>query len=142
MAATLRPSTLSPSTLSPSTLSPSTLRPSTRRHACSGDWLTAARDLGSLPVILRVDRHGNITGNPLSGHGIAAVVATRATAAGLEGTWGGHSLRAGFITQALRRGATFAEVMAQSGHRNPATVEGYNRQNNPFAANAVMRLGL
>ena len=112
-------------------------------HCCSGDTFSRARtELAGLPVLPRVNKHGGVTRAPISGHAVALVVADRAAKAGLEGRYGGHSLRAGFVTEALRRGATYAEVMAQTGHTDPATVEIYNRRTNPFGGNAVTRLGL
>ena len=40
----------------------------------------------------------------------------------------GHSLRAGFVTEALRAGADAHAVMRQTRHRDPATVEVYARE--------------
>ena len=50
---------------------------------------------------------------------------------------GGHSLRAGFVTQAFRNGAQAHEVMRQTGHKNPATLEIYTREHNRLKGNAV-----
>ncbi|MNW70940.1 hypothetical protein D3C74_504890 [compost metagenome] len=51
-------------------------------------------------------------------------------------------MRAGFVTQAVRAGASSLEVMRQTQHTNPATVAVYSRDNDPLAGNAVTRLGL
>lgn len=111
-----------------------------RRHDCP---VSLPRDLDEESRLFVVtDKHGNVGKRPLSGHGIAAVVAKRAHLAGLHGSFGGHSLRSGFVSEALRRGASFAEVMGQTGHQNPSTVETYNRRLNPFSTNAVNSLGL
>jgi hypothetical protein len=37
-------------------------------------------------------------------------------------------LRTGYITTAAERGADFARIMDQSGHRDPETVVGYIRK--------------
>ena len=54
---------------------------------------------------------------------------------------GGHSLRAGFVTEAFRRGADAHAIMRQTGHRSPAMLEVYAREHAPLVGNAVTRLG-
>ena len=46
----------------------------------------------------------------------------------------GHSLRAGFVTQAHLDGASQANIMATTGHRNDATVRRYIRHADPYTA--------
>lgn len=46
--------------------------------------------------------------------------------------FGARSLRAGYITSAVERGADLARIMDQSRHRNPRTVVGYIRRVNAF----------
>lgn len=91
-----------------------------------------------------VYRSGRIEpGRHLSGQAINEVVRRRLAAAGIgPAGYGAHSMRAGFVTQALRAGATDAQVMRQTGHTSPATVHIYDRENNPLRGNAVTRLGL
>ena len=55
---------------------------------------------------------------------------------------GGHSLRAGFVTEAFRRGADAHAIMRQTGHRSPVMLEVYAREHAPLVGNAVTRLGL
>lgn len=55
---------------------------------------------------------------------------------------GGHSLRAGFVTQAVRAGADPGSIMRQTGHTTDAMVRLYTRDHAPLAGNAVTRLGL
>jgi integrase len=57
-------------------------------------------------------------------------------------TLAGHSLRAGFVTQALRAGASAHAIMRQTRHRDPATVEVYARERAPLVGNAVTMVGL
>lgn len=82
------------------------------------------------------DRH-------VTGQAVNEIVRRRLAAAGIgpEG-YGSHSMRAGFVTQALRNGATDAQVMRQTGHRSPTTVHIYDRENNPLRGNAVTKIGL
>jgi integrase len=71
------------------------------------------------------------------------VVQRRVQAIGMNApAYGAHSLRAGFVTEAFRAGATHHEVMRQTGHRDPATVEIYAREGAPLENNAVMKLGM
>jgi integrase len=56
--------------------------------------------------------------------------------------FGDHSLRAGFVTQAVRNGAAVQQIMQQTGHRTEATVQVYVREHDPLKNNAVTRLGL
>ena len=80
---------------------------------------------------------------PMSGSAINAVVKRRVHAVGLDATqFGAHSLRAGFVTQALRGGADYAEVMRQTGHTSPSMVQVYARETDPLRGNAVTKLGL
>ncbi|AMM22661.1 hypothetical protein AX769_21235 (plasmid) [Frondihabitans sp. PAMC 28766] len=74
---------------------------------------------------------------------MAKIVKERARNAGLPAeALSGHSLRAGFITQAIRAGASHHQIMRQSMHKNPATVEIYVRENAPLEQNAVTMIGL
>ena len=70
----------------------------------------------------------------------------RAAAAGFTAArvqrLGGHSLRAGFVTEAFRRGADAHAIMRQTGHRSPVMLEVYAREHSPLVGNAVTRLGL
>lgn len=64
-------------------------------------------------------------GPGLSPAAIAAIVQRRAALAGLQGDFGGHSLRSGFVTEAGRQGVPLGEVMAMTEHRGVGTVMGY-----------------
>lgn len=55
---------------------------------------------------------------------------------------GGHSLRAGFVTQAFRNGADAHAIMRQTGHATPVMLEVYAREHAPLIGNAVTTLGL
>jgi integrase len=54
----------------------------------------------------------------------------------------GHSLRAGFATQAARNGATVFDIMRQTGHRSVQTVARYVRDAQIFHDSPAQRLGL
>ena len=90
-----------------------------------------------------VRRGGHIGLNEISGQVVNDLTKRRLEAVGMNPQrFGGHSLRAGFVTQALRAGATPQEVMRQTGHKNLASVEIYRREHDPLRQNAVTRLGL
>ena len=49
----------------------------------------------------------------------------RARLAGLEGDFGGHSLRSGFVTEASRQGVSLPAIMPLTEHRAVSSVVGY-----------------
>ena len=82
----------------------------------------------------------------MSGDAIAAMIQRRAGQAGYGPAQtqqlGGHSLRAGFVTEAFRAGADAYAIMRQTGHRSPMMQEIYAREHALLVGNAVTRLGL
>jgi integrase len=58
---------------------------------------------------------------PLSGQAVWLIVKRRAALAGLEGDFGAHSLRSGYVTEAGRQNVPMREAMALTGHRSLAT---------------------
>lgn len=67
----------------------------------------------------------NRVGPALLPGSVATVVKRRATLAGLEGDFGAHSLRSGFVTEAGKQGVPLPAVMAMTEHRPVASVIGY-----------------
>lgn len=61
----------------------------------------------------------------MSGKAVAVIVKDRARLAGLEGDFGGHSLRSGFVTEGAQRGIALPALMAMTDHRSVASVIGY-----------------
>ncbi|GCE40926.1 putative integrase [Rhodococcus wratislaviensis] len=98
------------------------------------------------PLFRAIAKNGNLSDTALSGASVHAAIRRRAQAAGYDETvvaqLGGHSLRAGFVTQAFRNGADAHAIMRQTGHTNPATVELYAREHAPLVGNAVTEIGL
>jgi integrase len=58
---------------------------------------------------------------PLSGQAVWLIVKRRAALAGLEGDFGAHSLRSGYVTEAGRQNVPMKEAMTLTGHRSLAT---------------------
>lgn len=93
-------------------------------------------------VFRSVDRHGNV-GAALSDRAVADTVKAKAAAAGLDAArFGGHSLRAGFVTTAAKAGKPLDVIMAQTGHTSTATVLGYIRRASVFTNNGAAGIGL
>lgn len=115
-------------------------------HVCRGDSLNPDPDKhGALtgPLLRPITRHGTVQPVRLSGDAVRGVVKRRVAAAGFDpAEFSGHSPRAGFVTEALRRGADPHSIMRQTGHRDPATIEVYARERAPMEGNAVRDLGL
>ena len=93
--------------------------------------------------LFRAVKANGAIGGPIDGHAITAVVKQAAAAVGFAPEKiGGHSLRAGFVTQAFRSGADAHAIMRQTGHRDPKTLEIYAREGAPLVGNAVTQVGL
>ena len=114
-------------------------------HVCRTTRLHEPSDPGRafFPVIHKT---GTIGIRAMSGDAVNEMIRRRATTAGFTSAHtallGGHSLRAGFVTEAFRQGADAHAIMRQTGHRSPAMLEVYAREHAPLVGNAVTRLGL
>lgn len=64
-------------------------------------------------------------GPALSPAAVAEIVQRRAKLAGIDGGFGGHSLRSGFVTEASRQGVPLAAIMQMTEHRAVSSVAGY-----------------
>ncbi|MGQ4599710.1 tyrosine-type recombinase/integrase [Nocardia sp. R6R-6] len=110
-------------------------------HRCHG--FTGTHTDPELPLLPAITRHGAIADHAMSGRAVAELVKRYAARAGLDpDLFSGHSLRAGFATQAALGGASDREIMRQGRWSNPRTVHGYIRTANPLEDNAVTKLGL
>ena len=97
-------------------------------------WLAAA-EIGEGAVFRRLWK-GRV-GPALLPASVGRIVQRRAQLAGLEGNFGGHSLRSGFVTEAGKQGIALPAVMAMTEHRSVASVVGYfqtgSAEDNPAA---------
>jgi len=112
-------------------------------HVCRTSQ-AAGRPVGEGAVrLFRSVKANGAIGGPINGHAITAVVKAAAATVGFDPAQiGGHSLRAGFVTQAFRSGADAHSIMRQTGHRDPKTLEIYAREGAPLVGNAVTQVGL
>jgi integrase len=80
------------------------------------EWLDTAA-IQSGPLFRSIDKHGHMHSNHLQGREVARIVKRACTRAGIDPRqFAGHSLRAGFITDASEHGAQAWEISEQSGH--------------------------
>ncbi len=114
-------------------------------HVCRTTRLLEPAD-PARAVFPTVHKTGGIGAAAMSGDAVNEMIPRRAEQAGFNPTQitllGGHSLRAGFVTEAFRQGADAHAIMRQTGHRSPAMLEVYAREHAPLVGNAVTRLGL
>lgn len=85
-------------------------------------WLQAA-DIREGALFRRIWK--SKIGPALLPESVAKIVKRRALMAGLEGDFGAHSLRSGFVTEAGKQGVPLPAVMALTEHRSVASVVGY-----------------
>lgn len=84
-----------------------------------------------------ITKGGNLRPQAISDKSIAETVKKYAAAAGLNpDDFGGHSLRAGFVTSAAEAGANLFKIMDVSRHKNVQTVKGYVRNAELFKDHA------
>lgn len=105
-------------------------------------WLTAS-GITEGPVFRGVDRHGNLATGRLTDRQVARVVQRRALAVGLPaGDFGGHSLRAGYATEAYAGGRSELSIMRGGRWNTHSAMEGYVQEGGLWEDNAAMGLGL
>lgn len=81
-------------------------------------WLTAS-GVTSGPVFRRL--YKSRPGGALSGQAVWLIIKRRVALAKLEGDFGAHSLRSGFVTEAGRQAIPLKEAMGLTGHRSLVT---------------------
>ena len=105
-------------------------------------WIEAAQ-IEQGPLFRPVDRHGKLRAGRLHPDAIGAIITRALARAGFQAeSYGGHSLRAGFATQAAKNGANTFDIMRQTGHRSVQTVSRYVRDAQLFRDAPAGKLGL
>jgi len=75
-----------------------------------------------------IDRWGHVRAGALDAKQVARIVKAGAAAAGLDAArLAGHSLRAGYVTEAANAGADAWQIMEQTGHKSQETLRRYIR---------------
>jgi len=105
-------------------------------------WVAAAK-ITSGPAFRAVDRHGRVGRGRMNAGSVARLIKRAAEAAGLDPAgYAGHSLRAGFATQAFLNGAAEVSIMRQTRHKSLNTLRKYIRDRSLFRDNPAAKLGL
>jgi site-specific recombinase XerD len=100
------------------------------------EWLRAA-GITDGPVFRPTRRGGHVQNARLTDRSVATIVKTHAGQAGFDPMlFSGHSLRAGFLTSAAKRGASVFKMMASSRHRSIETLSAYVRDQELFKDHA------
>jgi integrase len=100
-------------------------------------WLEAS-GIGDGPVFRRLDRHGRVSAERLSGEGVCLVVRARLAAAEYDPSpFSGHSLRSGLATSAVQAGVSTLKIRGQTGHASDAMLARYVRDGELFIDNAA-----
>lgn len=100
------------------------------------DWLGAAQ-IEDGAVFRRIRRGGRVTQDRLTDRSVADILKRYVAPAGFDvDDFAGHSLRAGFVTQALEDGADLLKVMAQTRHTEVRTLKKYDRRASAFRNHA------
>ncbi|MBX2822340.1 MAG: site-specific integrase [Rhodothermaceae bacterium] len=95
------------------------------------------------PVFRAIDRHGNIKDKAITGHSIALIIKKACLRAGLPPEiYSGHSLRAGFATQAAKAGKPERIIMKHTRHKSEKMVREYIRDGELFNDSPTDALGL
>jgi integrase len=96
------------------------------------EWLKAAAIIDG-PVFRTFAGTKRLSANRIDPDDVARLVKRLTAAAGIVGTFAGHSLRAGFITTAAAtKGISEADIQRVSGHRSVAILRDYVRRANVF----------
>ena len=105
-------------------------------------WL-AASGITSGAVFRGVNRHGKVSRRGLHKDCVGWILKRAASRAGLKPELlGGHSLRAGCVTQAAMNGVSERDIMRQTGHRSAEMLARYIRIGEIFTRNAAAGLGI
>jgi site-specific recombinase XerD len=100
------------------------------------EWLAAAA-ITEGPIFRPVTKSGKARPVRLTDRSVATIVKARAARLGFDPmSFGGHSLRAGFLTSAAARGASIFKMMDVSRHRSVDTLRGYVRDTELFRDHA------
>lgn len=87
-------------------------------------WL-AASGIEQGPVFREIVGMNELSERPMSAQAVYRLVKSAAKKAGLDGAWGAHSLRGGFMTQAGKDGHSLNEAMRLSDHKSVVVADRY-----------------
>lgn len=105
------------------------------------EWIQYAQ-IESGPIFLQIQKAGAIIRKRLGGRSVALMLQRRCKQFGFSKDIGGHSLRSGHVTSAIKNGTPETWIMRQTGHTNVATMRKYERMKKEFKANSAAKIGL
>jgi integrase len=92
-------------------------------------WL-AVSGITEGPIFRPVTRHGHVAKERLSAEAVAIVLRQRLSAVGINSQgYSGHSLRAGYVTDAADHGVPTWKIRRQTGHASDGMLGRYIRMN-------------
>jgi site-specific recombinase XerD len=101
------------------------------------NWLTSAA-ITDGPVFRPIDRWGNIHKRTMQPQEVARVIKKYAPSAKLDTQhYAGHSLRAGYVTEAADHDIPLWKIKQQTGHKSDTTVQRYIRNRGRGALDAT-----
>jgi site-specific recombinase XerD len=104
---------------------------------------TQVAEIRSGPLFRRIYKSGRVGDRPLSPQTVSLILKEHAARVGLPPEqFSAHSLRSGFITQAIRAGKPERRVKDHSGHRSWEAFHGYVKQAGTFDDNPGKDIGL
>jgi integrase len=96
-------------------------------------WIEAAGIVEG-PAFRSIDRTGRISNAALSADAVSVILKRRLKETGCDSIgYSGHSLRAGFVTEAVNAGIPTWKIRRQTGHSNDAMLDRYIRQAEVFS---------
>jgi len=105
-------------------------------------WLLLA-GIRNGAIFRAIDRHGRIGAVAMSDRGAAEAIKRACKRVKIDpASIGGHSLRAGLVTQAIKDDVAVPLIMKQTRHASVETLNGYVRQAERFSKNAAGMVGL
>jgi integrase len=104
------------------------------------EWLKAS-GITAGPLFRPLTRHGTLRTTRLTPASVADIVKRYAGAAGLPPEpFGGHSLRAGLVTESYRQGVPEAQIMSTTRHTSATMLARYRREADPVKQGAASAL--
>lgn len=100
------------------------------------NWL-AYLNVDKGPIFRKIDRWGHVQMDRLTPQSIALILKRLTACISSTKNYSGHSLRSGFVTQAIRQGATERSIMYQTGHRSLVVLQSYIHRKNLREDNAA-----
>lgn len=102
----------------------------------------ADRFVETMPCFVPIRRAGGVSDEPLAPASVTRIMRDRTATAGVQGHFGGRSLRAGFVTTAAELGIPIEVIAKHTRHATLDNVLRYMRVDDPLRRNAASMVGL